>query len=319
VASPQLFRRLAVLSLVMVSLIVVTGAAVRLTGSGLGCPDWPSCTQQHLTPALSAHPLIEFANRMVTVLLTVAVGVTLIGARRRRPYRSDLWWLSLGLLAGVLAQAGLGGLVVYTKLNPYLVMVHFLASMALVVNAVVLLHRCTRQYGTGQGRTIVPRPLLLASRLLCVLVAIVIAAGTATTGAGPHAGNSQGQVVAKRIPIALRDMAELHSSLALLLVGLTLGTVMALHVAAVPERVRKAGRMLMGVLVAQAVVGYTQYFTHLPAALVEVHVVGATALVVGSTQFLLALTHHPTERLEFAAQSEASESVAPSQPAVVRW
>lgn len=295
VVSPGLYRRLAVASLVMVTLIVVTGAAVRLTGSGLGCPDWPSCTQQHLTPALSFHPVIEFANRMVTVLLTIVVAATVLGAFRRRPFRRDLAWLAIGLLIGVLAQAGLGGLVVYTKLNPYLVMVHFLASMALVADAVVLLHRSNRYYGPGSGRRLVGRSLQLGSRGLVALLAIVLAAGTATTGAGPHAGNSQGQVVAKRIPVALRDMAELHSSLAILLVGLALGLVVALHAGDVPERVRKAGRILMAVLIAQAAVGYTQYFTHLPAALVEVHVVGATVLVVGTIQFFLALTHHPID------------------------
>jgi cytochrome c oxidase assembly protein subunit 15 len=295
IVSPALFRRLAVAALVMVTVIVVTGAAVRLTGSGLGCPDWPSCTQQHLTPAFSFHPVIEFANRMVTVVLTIVVAAVVVGAFRRRPFRRDLAWLAVGLLIGVLAQAGLGGLVVYTKLNPYLVMVHFLASMALVVDAVVLLHRSNRRYGPGSGRPLVPRSLLQTSRGMVGLLAIVLAAGTATTGAGPHAGNSQGQVVAKRIPIALRDMAELHSSLAILLVGLALGLVVAIHAGDAPERVRRAGRILIAVLLAQAAVGYTQYFTHLPAALVEVHVVGATVLVVGTVQFLLSLTHHPVE------------------------
>jgi|HubBroStandDraft_1064217.scaffolds.fasta_scaffold116335_1 cytochrome c oxidase assembly protein subunit 15 len=295
VVSPGLFHRLAIASLVMVSVIVLTGALVRLTGSGLGCPDWPSCTQQHLTPALSFHPLIEFANRIVTVVLTIVVGAAVVGAFRRRPFRRDLAWLAVGLLVGVLAQAGLGGLVVYTKLNPYLVMVHFLASMALIVDAVVLLHRSNRRYGPGSGRPLAPPAVRLGSRGLVALLAVVLAAGTATTGAGPHAGNSQGQVVAKRIPVALRDMAELHSSLAILLVGLALGLVVALHAGEVPERVRKAGRILLAVLLAQAAVGYTQYFTHLPAALVEVHVVGATVLVIGTVQFFLALTHHPLE------------------------
>lgn len=303
--SPQLFRRLAIASLAAVSLIVLTGASVRLTGSGLGCPNWPSCTQQHLTPALSFHPLIEFANRMVTVLLTIVIGATVLGALRRRPYRRDLFWLAVGLLIGVLAQAGLGGLVVYTKLNPYLVMVHFLLSMALVTDSVVLLHRSNRRYGPDSGRALVGRSIRLGSRGLVVLLAIVLAAGTATTGAGPHAGNSQGQVVAKRLPIALRDMAELHSSLALLLVGLALGLVVALHASDVPEGVRRAGRIVMVVLIGQAAVGYTQYFTHLPAALVEIHVLGATALVAGIVQFFLALTHHPIETLDAAPRSSS--------------
>ncbi len=121
----------------MVSLIVVTGAAVRLTGSGLGCSDWPDCTRGHLTPPLQFHSLVEFGNRKVTVVLTVVVAATVVAAWRRRPFRRDLVWLSLGLVAGVVLQAVMGGIVVYTKLNPYLVMVHFMASMPLVVDAVV--------------------------------------------------------------------------------------------------------------------------------------------------------------------------------------
>ena len=125
----------------------------------------------------------------------------------------------------------------------------------------------------------------------------MVAAGTATTGAGPHAGDASGQQVAKRIPVALRDMAELHSSLALLLIGVTIGLVVALHMGDVPERVRRAARIFMVVLVAQAAVGYTQYFTHLPALLVEVHIVGATALVIGAVQTFLACTYHAPEAL----------------------
>ena len=119
----------------------------------------------------------------------------------------------------------------------------------------------------------------------------------ATTGAGPHAGDSSGQQVARRIPVALRDMAELHSSLALLLIGVTIGLVVGLHMGDVPERVRRAGRILLAVFVAQAAVGYTQYFTHLPALLVEVHIVGVTALVIGTTQTFLTCTYHAPEAL----------------------
>ncbi len=308
--SPRLFRRLAIASLVMVSLIVVTGAAVRLTGSGLGCPDWPSCTQQHLTPAFSFHPVIEFGNRMVTVLLTIVVAAAVVGAFRRRPFRRDLAWLAIGLLIGVLAQAALGGLVVYTKLNPYLVMVHFLASMALVVDAVVLLHRSNRRYGPGSARPLVDRTLQLATRALVALLAVVLAAGTATTGAGPHAGNAQGQVVAKRIPIALRDMAELHSSLAILLVGLALGLVVAIHTGAVPERVRRAGRILMAVLLAQAAIGYTQYFTHLPAALVEIHVAGAT-VARHRDGAVLPRADSPPDRIDYRGASSPRPDAGP--------
>jgi cytochrome c oxidase assembly protein subunit 15 len=143
----------------------------------------------------------------------------------------------------------------------------------------------------------VPRPLIRLYYGLLALLALVIGAGTATTGSGPHAGDASGQQVAKRLPIALRDMAELHSSLALLLIGVTLGLVVALHMGDVPERVRRSARILMGVMVAQAAVGYTQYFTHVPAVLVEVHIIGATALVIGAVQTFLTCTYHAPEPL----------------------
>ncbi len=294
--APSTVRRLSLASLVCVSAIVLTGAAVRVTGSGLGCSDWPSCTKGHLTPPLQFHSLVEFSNRMVTVLLVVVIGATFLATLLRRPLRRDLAWLSGGLVAGVLAEAVIGGIVVYSKLNPYLVIVHFLATMLLLVDAVLLMHRAGHDYA-APGRLLVPRPVLLLSRGLVLLVAVVVAAGAATTGAAPDAGGAQGQLVAKRIPVPLREMAELHSTLALFLIGVVLSLAVLLHALDVPERIRKAGRMLVVVLVLQAVVGYAQYFTHLPAALVELHELGATVLVIGVVQFFLALTHHAPERV----------------------
>jgi cytochrome c oxidase assembly protein subunit 15 len=302
--SPSLSYRLNVAALVLTALIVLTGGAVRLTGSGLGCSNWPECSAGHLTPPLQFHSLVEFGNRLVTVVLVIAVAAAFLGTIFRSPRRRDLVWLSGGLVAGVIAQAVLGGIVVYTKLNPYVVMVHFFATLLLLVDAVVLVHRSTRDYSPGSAHLLVPRTLIRLFYGLLALLAVVIAAGTATSGAGPHAGDSSGQQVAKRIPIALRDMAELHSSLALLLIGVTIGLVVALHIVDVPERVRRAARVLMGVMVAQAAVGYTQYFTHLPALLVEVHLLGATALVIGATQTFLACTYHAPEVV-------AAPSVAP--------
>ncbi len=313
--SPSLSRRLDVIALVLTALIVVTGGAVRLTGSGLGCSDWPSCSAGHLTPALQFHGLVEFGNRLVTIVLVVAVLAAFAGSLLRAPRRRDLVWLSGGLVAGVVAQAVLGGIVVYTKLNPYVVMVHFVATMLLLVDAVVLVHRSSRDYGPGSARLLVPRPLIRLFYGLLALLGVVIAAGTAVTGAGPHAGDATGQHIAKRIPIALRDMAELHSSLALLLIGVTLGLVVALHMGDVPERVRRSGRILMAVMVAQAAVGYTQYFTHLPALLVEVHLLGATALVIGAVQTFLVCTYHAPEALPVPRVHDTS---APGVPVGAR-
>jgi cytochrome c oxidase assembly protein subunit 15 len=141
-----------------------------------------------------------------------------------------------------------------------------------------------------------------------VLLGFVIAAGTAATGAGPLGGNSSGQQIAKRIPVSLRDLAELHASLVMLLVGLTVGLVVGLQLADVPERVRRAGRMLLAVMVAQAAVGYTQYFTHLPAALVELHLLGVTILVIGATQCFLSCTYHAPEVVPALPEDERADA-----------
>jgi cytochrome c oxidase assembly protein subunit 15 len=300
-----------VAALALVSLIVLTGGAVRLTGSGLGCSDWPDCSTGSLTPALQFHPLIEFSNRMVTDVLVVVVAVAFLATIFRAPRRRDLIYLSGGLVAGILAQAVIGGIVVLTKLNPYWVMLHLVATLILLANAVVLVHRSTRDYGPGRGHRLVPKGLIQFQYGILALLAVVIAAGTAVTGAGPLAGNSQGQEVAKRIPLAFRDLAELHAVLAMLLVGATVGLVVSLHLVDVPERVRRAGRILLTVMVAQAAVGYSQYFTHLPAVLVEIHILGATVLVVGAVQCFLACTFHPAEVLATPAADHIAEKGIP--------
>jgi cytochrome c oxidase assembly protein subunit 15 len=307
----SLSHRLNIVVLALVVLIVITGGAVRLTGSGLGCSDWPECSVGHLTSAVQFHGLIEFGNRLVTVVVTIAVAAAFLGAVFRRPHRRDLIYLSGGLVVGILAQAVLGGIVVYTKLNPYVVMVHFFATMVLVANAVVLVHRSARDYSPGSAHLLVPRSVLRLHFGVLVLLGTVIAAGTAATGAGPLGGSSTGQLVAKRIPVPLRDLAELHASLVMLLVGLTIGLVVALHMADVPERVRRAGRIFLAVMVAQAAVGYTQYFTHLPSLLVEVHLIGVTVLVIGATQSFLACTFHAAEAAPAVAEKELAEASLP--------
>ena len=271
--SPSLSHRLNVLALVLTALIVVTGAAVRLTGSGLGCADWPECSVGHLTPALQFHGLVEFGNRLVTVVLTVAViAAALLGWVSRSPRRRDLIWLSGGLVAGVVAQAVLGGIVVYTKLNPYLVMVHSSPPCCCGGRGrpgPPLHPRLQPGIGPSPGAPATAAPLLrrLAPRRRR-------RRGHGHHRRGPPRRRTSGQQAAKRLPIALRDMAELHSSLALLLIGVTIGLVVALHMVDVPERSAARARILLVVLVAQAAVGYTQYFTHLPALLVEVHILG---------------------------------------------
>jgi cytochrome c oxidase assembly protein subunit 15 len=287
--SPRAFRRLCQFTLVIVVLNVVTGAAVRLSDSGLGCPDWPTCSRHQLTPPLSLHPVVEFANRAVVVVLVVACAGALIGAWRRRPFRKDLTWLAGGLILGVIGEAVLGGIVVYSKLNPYVVMAHFMLGMALVAVAVVLTLRSG--HAAGRGRPLVGSAPMRLSRIFIGLVVVALVAGTATTGTGPHAGGKG----AKRIPLGLSDMTRIHAEIALVTAAFLLVLLFVLWRSNAPAAVQDRGRILLVVMVAQGIVGYTQYFTHLPALLVGIHVFGATMVWSATLWFHHGLSHHDAE------------------------
>jgi cytochrome c oxidase assembly protein subunit 15 len=285
--SPKAFSRLALASFIGLGLIVISGAAVRLTGSGLGCPDWPTCYKDRLTVSTQLHPLIEFSNRMVTVALVVVIGATVIGAYRRSTRRSDLVWLSWSLVAGVIGDAVLGAVVVYTKLNPYLVMVHMWFSLALLVVGIVLYHRSRYDYSPGARAEVANQATRKVAWALDALFVCVVIAGTAATGSGPHAGGSEGQVIARRLPVALRDVVMAHSSFAVAFLGAVLATFLILDATGAPGRLRGAAKRLLVVGVAQGAIGFLQYATHLPALLVELHVLGAVSLTIGVTTFQL--------------------------------
>jgi len=287
---PRAFVRITQVTVVLVVLNIVTGAAVRLSDSGLGCPDWPTCFKRQITPPLSLHPVIEFGNRMVVGVLCAWAALTLVAAARRRPWRRDLVWLAAGLLAGILGEAVLGAVVVYSKLNPYVVMTHFMVGIALLSDALVLALRAGRPEPGGDVRALskVGRRERLLTRAMIGLLAVALVAGTATTGAGPHAGGAD----AKRIPVALADMARIHSGFVLVLGASLLALLYLLDRTRAPESVLRRGRVLLVVMAAQGVIGYTQYFSHLPPLLVGVHVFGATVVWSAMLWFHDGLTFH---------------------------
>ncbi len=284
--SPRTVLRLTQATLAVVALNIVSGAAVRLSDSGLGCPDWPTCSRTHLTAPLAGHAGIEFGNRLVVVVLVVATAVTFLAAWRRSPRRRDLTWLSGGLIGGVLAEAAVGGLVVYSHLNAYVVMTHFMVGMVLLADAVVLALRAGRP-DTAPVAKVGPE-LVVHSRVLVGWLFLVLIAGTATTGAGPHAGGPG----AKRVPLALEDAARIHSSLVLVLIAVTGLLLIRLYRRHAPESVQQRGRLLLAAMVVQGTIGYTQYFTHLPALLVGVHVFGAAVVWTTALWFHSGLFHH---------------------------
>lgn len=287
--SGRLYLRIAQVALGACVVNVISGATVRLTDSGLGCADWPACTKSNVTPPLSFHPIMEFANRMVVVLLVIAVAVAFLGSFLREERRRDLSFLSGALVAGVLGEAAVGAVVVYSKLNPYVVMVHFLIGMGLVALSFALAVRAGRAPTAATSK--VNRQVRNVARTMTALLVVVLAAGTATTGTGPHAGGPG----AKRIGVPLADMARTHSSIVLVLGALTLVELWLLHRSGAPLSVVKRGQMLLAIMVAQGLVGYTQYFSHEPALLVGIHVAGAISVWLAMLWFYDGLSHHPAE------------------------
>ncbi len=287
---PPKFRWFAFSSFLSMIVIVLTGGAVRLTGSGLGCPDWPTCYSHQITGSWSIHPLIEYTNRIVTIVLVIVTGVTFVAAWLRTERRRDLIGFSGLLVLGVVADAILGAFVVYSKLNPWLVSLHMILSLAMVVVGAILYHRSKYVYGPGTRADVRDPHFRLIARLLWIPFVLVLFAGTATTGSGPHAGAAQGQLVARRLPFSFADAAWVHSVLAVLFLGLVTGLVFAIWRSGVPDALRLGVRRLVLIALIQALIGFTQYLTHVPVVLVELHIAGAVSLSIGVTQFHLRQT-----------------------------
>ena len=297
--SPATVSRLALASAVANGVIVITGGAVRLTGSGLGCPTWPRCTDESfaVTPELAAHGVIEFGNRLLTFVLTAVAIATVVVVFRS--VRRDLRLLAVVGFLGIPAQALLGGITVLTGLNPWTVAAHFLVSSALVAVATVLWLR-SREPGVGQPLLRRPFPLLVAG--IAAATAAVLVLGTVVTGSGPHSGDPK----AGRTGLDPELVSQLHADVVFLLLGLTIALLVALHATDSPGRVRRAARDLLIVQLAQGLVGYVQYFTDLPVVLVLVHMLGAVLV----TAF--------TARLVWSVRGPASDVPLDDDNAVLR-
>ncbi len=303
--SPRIFRILSLASAVSLGLIVVTGGAVRLTGSGLGCSSWPQCEPGSLAPPWGLHPWVEFGNRLVTVAVTLIVTATAVAAMRRTPPRRDLTLLSWGLVAGVLAQAVVGGLSVIYDLVPGWVMAHFLLSMLVLWDAAVLHHRAAPGW-SPTAQPLVRSEVRWLGRSLAVTAGAVLALGTVTTGTGPHAGDAS----TPRLPLNLVQVTQLHADFALFLTGLVVATLVALRLADVPDHVRRRGRWLVAAVLLQVAIGYSQYFSGLPAGVVELHVAGATVLWWATLWLNLGFTAPP-------APAPVPEQAAAGHPATL--
>ena len=270
--SQKTFRAVLGTALGSLSVIIFTGALVRLTGSGLGCSDWPRCNSTKFVDVSTGHTLIEQANRLFTGVVSFSVIAAVLLAYFRTPRRKDLVLLAWGLVIGVLVQIVIGGIVVLTGLNPYANMAHFLVSLVLVANAFVLYRRSGDQPVTyfRDG----PARIVVAIRLVAVSSALALVTGTVVTATGPHAGDEN----AVRFGFALTSVARVHSVTVLITIALIIFLAVRAKQMNGDSSTRDAVQALLLAAVFQGAVGYVQYFNGVPVVLVAVHIVGAIAL-----------------------------------------
>ncbi len=283
-------KRLAVGTLIGQGVLIVSGGVVRVTGSGLGCPTWPKCTDESLTNTaeMGIHGFIEFANRTLTFALAAVALALLVLLWNMRKERKDLFWLAFGLLASIPAQAVIGGITVLSKLNPYVVSLHFLVSAALVVVSMLLVNRTYGRTGaTAPMEATLARPLL---RKLSVVAAVAsylaVVLGTLVTGSGPHSGDS----TSPRMELDGYLTTRIHVVPVYVLVATALLLLILLWRNGKGDMLRNAAILLFVTVIFQGFIGYWQYFTGIPALLVGVHMLGASlTLAVGTNIIDVAL------------------------------
>ncbi|WP_435129702.1 COX15/CtaA family protein [Actinacidiphila sp. bgisy144] len=307
---PALVRRAVLAALVMSVVIVITGGAVRVTASGLGCPTWPTCSGDSLlgTREMGVHHAIEISNRMLTYVLCATVGWAIIAIRAQAPLRRGPYRLAWAQFWVVVFNAVWGGLTVLTKLNPYVVSLHFLLSAALITVAALTWLRMRE--GDASPRPLVGKPVRQLGQLLTAASAVLIVVGTLVSGAGPHPGESSGAYKVRRIDVDWKTIAQLHADFAWVVVGLTVALWFVLRAVDAPVGPQHRVRDLFLVLMGQGVIGYVQYFTHLPAALVDLHMFGACLVWIAVLRVLLSFRERPFaepgETVPAAAQAPKS-------------
>lgn len=272
-------------------LIILTGGLVRLTGSGLGCPTWPTCVPGSVVPvagqAQGFHKFIEFGNRLLTpVLVVISLALYLVARRTYQATRPRFVRECLVPLVFVLVQGVVGGVIVLTHLDPSTVSPHFLISIFLVANATHLLLR--EREGDGPGQLTVPRVVATLAKAASAVGAVVVILGTAVTGSGPHSGDSSATV---RYGFDPRATSWLHADSVMLFIGLLVALLVAGHLIDAPALFRNAWLWAAGISLIEGGIGYTQYFTGRPVGLVLIHLLLAALLTVAVTAGLITTRH----------------------------
>ena len=272
---PDAYRRITLVAAILLGVIIVTGGAVRLTGSGLGCPDWPNCSPGHLTPrgVSNGHAMVEFVNRTFTGLVSLTVIICVLGSLVRVP--------------------------------PF-VMGHFLLSLVLLTNALVLYRRAGQP--DASARLIVAPSVRTAGRAMVALAAVVVIAGTVVTSTGPHGGDRK----AKRFDLPLPDVARVHGTSVVVFLGVVLLTLLLLRRTRAPVAVQQRLGIVLLVAVVQGIIGYVQYFNGIPELLVGFHIAGATAVWASVVWFYLGLFSREEPAIAPAGERRSSAALMPT-------
>ncbi|MEV6769167.1 heme A synthase [Nocardia sp. NPDC051030] len=281
--------------------ISVTGAIVRVTSSGLGCPTWPQCFPGSFTPVTVAevpvlHQIVEFSNRMLTFVVTLAAAAIVIAvtrAHRRREVQIYAWLMP----GGTVLQAVIGGITVRTGLLWWTVSVHLLASMLMVWVAAVMYAKVSEP-DDGIPTVQAPKPLRLLTIFSAVALSATLVAGTLVTGAGPHAGDKSVEKPVERLQVEITTLVHLHGELLVAYLALLIGLACGLAAVGMTRAIRLRLIVLIALVCSQALVGLVQYFTDVPGALVAIHVGGAAACVAATAALWAALrTREPIPAL----------------------
>jgi cytochrome c oxidase assembly protein subunit 15 len=293
-------RRLALASLVANVVIVVTGGAVRLTGSGLGCPTWPRCTDESYvaTSEMGIYGAIEFGNRVISIVVGLLAVAVLLAVAFGRPRRPHLIPLASGVLGLVIVQGLIGGISVRVHLNPWVVAAHFMLSMVLLALGYALWRRTTERPGA-----VVPAPLRALARLLTAVSFLVLAAGAVVTGSGPHSGDAD----AGRTGLDPENVSQIHADLVFLLLGLSVALWFALRAVGAPREAVRAAAVLIAVELGQGLIGFVQYLTDLPRLAVGMHMLGACLVLLATLSALWSVS----------GRAALTDTTAPSEPVIV--
>ncbi len=293
--SNRAFSRISLVTLIAITLLIATGTWVRLSESGLGCTTWPACTSHDLIAPGTYHSMVEFTNRTTIIVIGILIAMVVVSSFLRETRRRDLSLLSLGLLAGYIGEAVLGGITVLLRLAPPLVAAHLILGLILVANATVLHWRSgiSDTSITSNRNTIFSAPMVFLSTLMSIMFWIISVLGTVVTGTGPHSGKSG----TPRFHLSLGAMVEIHGGVGLVFYGIAIAFFIALLGLKAPKDTIRRAHIVVILLTMQGILGYSIWFTKFSVVPSEIHTFGAALLLIALIRMKMGMYTYEDTRI----------------------